>query len=466
MSWRRSHSCLSLQARLLASRPKNAHNAAQHFCSRRAVPVGKPYRFIPQLSFEEIRKKQTEGLRYTLRQAFKSPQYRTRLAACGLAPDTPLTLEDLPRLPTVDVDDLRAGYPLPLLCVPPEEVVRIHASSGTTGKRKILAYTARDVDMFSLQIARCFELAGFTPQDRMQLAVGYGLWTAGAGFQAGSERLGMLTVPVGPGNLEMHLQLLQDMGATGFTATASMALLLAEEVERAGIRKNIRLRRMVCGSEAHSVKMRTAIVDKLGLEGCFDIAGMTEMYGPGTAIDCDAHEGLHYWADLFIIEVVDPATLQPVPEGQVGEMVVTSLCKEAAPLLRYRTHDLCRLLPRSCSCGLSTPMHDRILGRSDDMLIYRGVNIYPGQLMEVISQFHELGGEYQVELVRDERALDHMTLTVERGQGQTGGNDAALAQALETRLHKALLARVSVCVTDYASLPRTFSKSKRVIDKR
>jgi phenylacetate-CoA ligase len=153
-----------------------------------------PYRFIPQLSLEEIRQKQTEGLRYTLRQAFKSPQYRSRLTACGLTPDAPLTLDDLPRLPTVDVDDLRAGYPLPLLCVPPEEVVRIHASSGTTGKRKILAYTAKDVDAFSLQIARCFELAGFTPQDRMQLAVGYGLWTAGAGFQAGSERLGMLTV--------------------------------------------------------------------------------------------------------------------------------------------------------------------------------------------------------------------------------------------------------------------------------
>lgn len=424
------------------------------------------YRFIPQLTDEDIRQKQLEGLRYTVRQAWNSPQYRAKLEACGLKPDDITSLDDLRRLPTCDVEDLREGYPLPLLCVPPRDVTRIHASSGTTGKRKILAYTQRDIDTFSLQIARCFELAGFTPEDRMQLAVGYGLWTAGAGFQAGSERLGMLTVPVGPGNLEMHLQLLQDLGATGFTATASMALLLAEEVERADLRGKIKLKRMVCGSETRSEKMRLAIESKLGLEGCYDIGGMTEMYGPGTAIDCDAHEGLHYWADLFIIEVLDPATMQPVAEGEVGEMVVTSLCKEAVPLLRYRTHDLSRLLPGQCSCGLAMPRHDRILGRSDDMIIYRGVNIYPGQLMEVIGQFAELGGEYQVELTRDERSLDHLALIVERGQGQTAGNDAALAHELETRLHKAIMARVSVNVADYASLPRTFSKSKRVVDKR
>ena len=424
------------------------------------------YRFIPQLTDEDIRRKQLEGLRYTVRQAWNSPQYRAKLEACGVKPDDITSLDDLRRLPTSDVEDLREGYPLPLLCVPPRDVARIHASSGTTGKRKILAYTQRDIDTLGLQIARCFEVAGFTPEDRMQLAVGYGLWTAGAGFQAGSEKVGMLTVPVGPGNLEMHLQLLQDLGATGFTATASMALLLAEEVERADLRSKIKLRRMVCGSETRSEKMRLAIESKLGLEGCYDIGGMTEMYGPGTAIDCDAHEGLHYWADLFIIEVLDPATMQPVAEGEVGEMVVTSLRKEAVPLLRYRTHDLCRLLPGRCSCGLNMPRHDRILGRSDDMLIYRGVNIYPGQYMAVIGEFTELGGEYQVELTRDERGLDHLTLTVERAQGVGSGNDAALAQALEHRLHKAILARMQVVVVDYATLPRTFSKSRRVVDKR
>ncbi|MEG6503130.1 AMP-binding protein, partial [Desulfovibrio sp. 1214_IL3152] len=303
------------------------------------------YRFIPQLADEEIRLRQEEGLRRTVRRAWNSPQYSSKLRACGLESDGAIGLDDLSRLPTVDVDDLREGYPLPLLCVPPAEVVRVHASSGTTGKRKILAYTAADVETFNLQMARCYELAGLTAEDRMQIAVGYGLWTAGVGFQGGSEKMGMLTVPVGPGNLEMHLQLLQDLESTCFGATASMALLLAEEVERAGLGERLKLRKMICGSEARSEKMRLTIESKLGLEGCYDIAGMTEMYGPGTAIDCDAHDGLHYWADLFIIEVLDPVTLQPVPEGEVGEMVVTSLCKEAVPLLRYRTHDLCRLLP-------------------------------------------------------------------------------------------------------------------------
>ena len=309
------------------------------------------HRFIPRLTDEQIRQIQLDGLRYTLRQARNSPQYRARLDACGARAEDIHSLDDLRLLPTVDVEDLREGYPLPLLCVPEKDVVRIHASSGTTGKRKILAYSRRDIETFSTQMARCYELAGLTPEDRMQVAVGYGLWTAGAGFQLGSELFGMLTIPVGPGNLEMHLQLLRDVGASCFGATASMALLLAEEVERAGIRDQIRLRKMICGAETRSEKMRLAIESKLGLEGSYDIAGMTEMYGPGTAMDCDAHEGLHYWADLFIIEVLDPDTLQPVPEGEVGEMVVTSLRKEAVPLLRYRTHDLTRLLPGRLAKG-------------------------------------------------------------------------------------------------------------------
>ena len=424
------------------------------------------FRFIPRHDDEELARIQLEGLRWTVGQAMNSPQYRKILDGCGVLPGDIRGLDDLRRLPVTDAEDLRRGYPFPLLCVPQRDVVRIHASSGTTGRRKILAYTQADVETFTLQMARCFELAGLTAEDRMQLAVGYGLWTAGAGFQLGSERMGMLTIPVGPGNLEMHLQLLQDVGATCFGATASMALLLAEEVERAGLRDRISLRRMICGSEIRSEKMRLAIEEKLGLIGSYDIGGMTEMYGPGTAIDCDRHEGLHYWADLFIMEVLDPATLEPVPPGEVGELVVTSLRKEAVPLLRYRTHDLSRLLPGKCSCGLNMPMHDRILGRSDDMIIYRGVNIYPGQIMDVIGQFPELGGEYQIVLSRDERAADRLLLTVERARGQGAGNDGNLAKALAARLHNAILARMDVAVADYASLPRTFSKSKRVIDRR
>ena len=428
------------------------------------MPDAKSYRFIPDHSPERLREIQLHGLRWTVAQAQKSPQYRALLN--GATPGDIRSLDDLRRLPLTDVEDLRRGYPLPLVCVPEKEIVRIHASSGTTGKRKILAYTKADTETFALQMARCYELAGLTEADRMQVAVGYGLWTAGAGFQLGSELFGMLTIPVGPGNLEMHLQLLADMGATCFGATASMALLLAEEAERAGLTEKLRLRKVICGAETRSEKMRLAIEEKLGLEGSYDIAGMTEMYGPGTAIDCDAHDGLHYWADLFIIEVLDPQTLEPVPEGEVGEMVVTSLRKEAVPLIRYRTHDLTRLIPGECACGLAMPRHDRILGRSDDMIIYRGVNIYPGQIMDVIGEFPELGGEYQIELTRDERGIDHLALTVERAGDAAAGGDAALAEAVAARLRSRILARMDVKVTDYASLPRTFSKSKRVLDKR
>ncbi|MDR1776297.1 MAG: phenylacetate--CoA ligase [Desulfovibrio sp.] len=424
------------------------------------------FRFIPQIDGEQIQALQLEGLRHTLALALNNPQYRAKLKACGARAEDVRSLDDLRRLPTTDADDLRAGYPFPLLCVPEKDVVRVHASSGTTGRRKILAYTRKDVEMFSTQMARCYELAGLTEEDRLQVAVGYGLWTAGAGFQLGSELFGMLTVPVGPGNLEMHIQLLQDVGTTCFGATASMALLLAEEVERAGLRGKLRLKKVICGAEARSEKMRLAIENKLGLETSFDIGGMTEMYGPGTSIDCEAHEGLHYWADLFIIEVLDPRTLEPVPDGEAGEMVVTSLRKEAVPLLRYRTRDLTRLVPGRCPCGLDMPRHDKILGRSDDMIVYRGVNIYPGQITDVIADFPDLGGEYLMELTRDERSLDHCRITVERARDKGALSDGELAAALERRLHKSLLARVTVNLADYASLPRTFGKSKRVLDKR
>ncbi|MBQ7618302.1 MAG: phenylacetate--CoA ligase [Desulfovibrio sp.] len=425
------------------------------------------YRFIPSFTPEQLTSWQLEHLKSTLARAWNSPQYRAKLESAGFKDPRDLqSLTDLTRLPTTDVEDLRSGYPLPLLCVPPKEVVRIHASSGTTGKRKILAYTKKDTETLALQMARCFELTGLGPEDRLQAAVGYGLWTAGVAFQSGSEMLGMLTIPVGPGNLDIHLTMLQDLGATCFGATASMALLLAEEVERQGLKDKIKLRKVICGSETRSEKMRLAIESQLNLEGSYDIAGMTEMYGPGTAIDCDYHEGLHYWADLFIIEILDPKTLAPVADGEVGEMVVTSLIKEAVPLIRYRTHDLSRKISHTCSCGLNMPLHDKILGRSDDMIIYRGVNIYPGQFSDCIGRFKDLGGEYQVELTRDEHAIDHLTLTVERSKNAGAGEDQALAKALASDLHEHILARIEVEITDYATLPRTFSKSKRIVDKR
>lgn len=432
----------------------------------RTMKSGKLYRYVPNYPPEKLRQIQEEGLRWTFRHAWNSPQYREKFSNAGFGEEDVLRLEDLGNLPFTDAEDLREGYPLPLLCVPEKEVVRIHASSGTTGKRKILAYSAGDTATFALQMARCYELAGLNEADRMQIATGYGLWTAGTGFQSGSELLGMLTVPVGPGNLEIHLRLLEDLAITCFGATASMALLLAEEVERAGLRNRLSLRKVICGAETRSEKMRLAIEEKLGLAGSYDIAGMTEMYGPGTAIDCDFHDGLHYWADLFIIEIIDPVTLKPVPAGEIGEMVVTSLRKEASPVIRYRTHDLARLMPGECACGLQMPRHSSILGRSDDMIVFRGVNIYPGQIMDVIGCFPELGGEYKLELSRNERAVDCCLLTVERSGKQSADNDKNLAEEVARKLHKAIFARMDVQIADYGSLPRTFGKSRRVTDSR
>lgn len=424
------------------------------------------FRFIPEYSPAHIRQLQTEGLRWTVLHAFaRSPQYRAKLEAAGIDPCAIRTLDDLRHLPFTTADDLREGYPLPLLSVPEADVVRVHASSGTTGKRKILAYTRKDVDTFALQMARCFEMAGLTPRDRVQIAVGYGLWTAGAGFQLGCEQFGAMTIPVGAGNLEIHLQMLTDLGTTCLCATASMALLMGEEVQRHNLADKVRLRTVIFGAEGHNTKMRRAFERDLGIDESFDIGGMTEMYGPGSALECGAHEGLHYWADLFIIEFIDPVTLKPVEPGETGEMVVTSLRKEASPLIRYRTRDLSRLLPGGCACGCSMPRHDHILGRSDDMIIFRGVNIYPGQIADVLQEFPGLGSEYHIHLSREE-GRDFMRLQIEREEGAAAGGDGTLATAVGRRLHAKALISSAVEIVDPGALPRSFGKSRRVTDIR
>ena len=425
-------------------------------------------RFLPDYSLETIAQKQLEGLRWTVGHVLRgSPFYQERLKAVGLRDSKDITsLRDLTGLPLTTAGDLKDGYPLPLLSVPQNKIVCVHASSGTTGKRKVLAYTRKDVDTFSHMMARCFELAGVTPEDRMQIAVGYGLWTAGVGFQLGCELLGSMAIPIGAGNIEMHLQFLQDFGTTVMGATASMALLLSEEVERYDLLDKIKLKKIIFGAEPHSAKMRESFERKLGLEDSFDIGGMTEMYGPGTALDCPEHTGLHYWADLFIIEILDPDTLQPVPEGEVGEMVVTSLCKEGAPLLRYRTGDLTRMIPGVCPCGLTMPRHDKILGRSDDMIIFRGVNIYPGQITDVLAKVPEAGGEYHIELSRGADGRDAMLLSIERHPDAQGDNDEALAAHIVKLMQHQVFVSPKVHLVGPGSLPRSMGKSKRVTDKR
>ncbi len=424
--------------------------------------------FMPSFTSEDaLSAHQLQGLQWTVRHAWKgSPFYRARLDAVGIGPDAIRALEDVATLPFTTADDLRDDYPFPLRAVPYEQIVRIHSSSGTTGKRKILCYTQKDVDDWAHFFARCYEMAGVTPLDRVQIAVGYGLWTAGVGFQAGCERVGALAVPTGPGNLDLQCEFLVDLQSTVYCCTASMGLLLAEEVHKRGLAEKINLKKVIYGSERSSRSMRKKISELLGGAELFDIPGLTELYGPGTGIECPHHDCIHYWADYYILEILDPETLQPVPPGEWGEMVVTTLAKEGAPLIRYRTRDITRIIPGRCTCGSILPRHSRIRGRTDDVFKFRGVNIYPSTIDAILSAIPGLGSEYQIHLTRDDQLRDHMRLVVERGAGvESARVDELQREVVHTIKHKVIVT-AEVEVVDYGSLPRSERKTKRVFDNR
>jgi phenylacetate-CoA ligase len=309
-------------------------------------------------------------------------------------------------------------------------------------------------------------MAGFTREDRIQISVGYGVWTAGIGFQLGCEKFGAMAIPVGPGNLDMQCQFLIDFQSTAIHCTASMGLLIAEEVNRRGIKNKINLKKMTIGSERSSDAMRSRIHDLLSLEHLFDVPGMTELYGPGTGVDCVYHTGIHYWADYYILEIIDPETLKPVPEGEIGEMVVTTLRKEAVPLIRYRTRDLTRLIPGECPCGSILPRHERLMGRSDDMIIFRAVNIYPGQIDHVLSSIDGISSEFQIIMTRGGDGKDYMTLRVERSQGFGSSKDEEQRKKISEEIKKQILVTVDVELAEFGSLPRSERKTKRVFDHR
>jgi phenylacetate-CoA ligase len=424
--------------------------------------------FIPyDLNDDKLEKIKRDGLKWTVGHAYNnSPFYKKKLDNAGIRPEDIRSLEDIEHLPFTDKNDLQQEYPFPLRAAPFENIVRIHASSGTTGKRKVLCYTQRDVDVWANLFARCYELAGLTRKDRVQIAVGYGLWTAGVGFQAGCERFGAMAVPIGPANAEMHCEMMVDMQTTVFCSTASMALLMAEEIHKRNLLSRIKVNKIILGAERHSLSMRTRIKELMGVEHIYDIYGLTELYGPGTGLDCTHHNGIHYWADHFIFEIIDPKTLKAVPYGQQGELVVTTLSKEASPLIRYRTHDVTRLFKQKCSCGVPLPMHDRILGRTDDMFIYRAVNIYPSQIDHVLSKVDGIGSEFQIHLKQRESGRDMMLIKVERAADTQNVNDMHLTQRLETEIRRKILVRCQVEILDHGDLPRTQRKSQRVFDHR
>ncbi len=424
--------------------------------------------FIPEnLTKDEIADLQLKGLKWTLSHVLNNSRfYKERYKTAGIIPDDITDLSDLTRLPFLDKEDLQADYPLPLKSVDDADIVRIHGSSGTTGKRKVMCYTQTDIDIWARMFARCYELAGLTRNDRVHIAVGYGLWTAGAGFQLGCEKFGAMAVPMGPVNTDMHVEMLVDMQATVFCSTASMALLMAEEIQKRNLQSKIALKKIILGAERHSEAMRSHIKELTGVSEIYDIYGLTELYGPGTGLDCRVHNGIHFWNDLYIFEIIDPDTLTPVPEGEEGELVITTLRKEASPLIRYRTHDITRIIPGPCSCGCRFPRHGRILGRSDDMFIYRAVNIYPSQIDHILSSIKGVGSEYQILIEHHKDGREMMTIRVERRELASTDDDRALASMIADKIRRKLLVRANVEIADYNELPRTQRKSQRVFDRR
>ena len=385
--------------------------------------------------------------------------YGKKLAEAGI--DSIASQEEFEKLPFSEKSDLRDAYPLGLMTAPEEDIVRIHSSSGTTGLPVIIPYTAKDVEDWAIMFARCYEYAGITKKDRIQITPGYGLWTAGIGFQNGAERLGAMVIPMGPGNTEKQLQMMQDMGSTVLCSTSSYALLLSEEIEKRGLKNKIKLKKGVIGSERWSDKMRQTIADSLGIE-LYDIYGLTEIYGPGIGINCQYNTGMHYWDDYLYVEIIDPVTLKPVPDGEMGEIVITTLVKEGAPLIRYRTHDLSKIIPGECPCGSKHPRLGTIMGRTDDMMKIKGVNVFPSQIEEILQAFPEVSSEYQIRISHLD-GKDTMRIYVETN-GHVDFLD--LAKRIAAKVKSVIGFTPLVKVVENGLLPRSEKKTKRVIDER
>ena len=402
-----------------------------------------------------------EKIRASIRHAMEGGAFYAQRFA-GINADDIRTEEDFRKLPFTDKGDLRGAYPLGLQAVPDEQVVRIHSSSGTTGTPVIIPYTAQDVTDWAIMFERCYRVAGITNLDRIQVTPGYGLWTAGIGFQNGAERLGAMVIPMGPGNTEKQLRMMVDLKSTVLCATSSYALLLAEEIERRGIKDQIHLKKGVIGSERWGEKMRRRIAGELGVQ-LYDIYGLTEIYGPGIAISCDYEDGMHYWDDYVYCEVIDPKTGENVADGTMGELVITTLRKQGAPLIRYRTHDLSRILTGTCPCGCPYPRIDTILGRTDDMVKVKGVNIFPAQIEEMLREVEGTSSEYQV-MIDHLNGRDIMTIFFE-----TEWIDDT-RRHLENAVRDHCKAKIGIQIVPKAvsigELPRSEKKSTRIYDNR
>lgn len=422
---------------------------------------------LETLSRSRLEKLQMERLQQTLARCMRIPFYKQRFAACGLRPEDIRTLDDVRKLPFTTKQDLRDNYPFGLSAVPLEEVVRLHSSSGTTGTPTVILHTQHDLDEWANAVARCLYMVGLRKGDIFQNSSGYGMFTGGLGFQYGAERLGMLTVPAAAGNTKRQIKFITDFGTTALHAIPSYAGRLYEVMEEMGIdpRRDTRLRTLIIGAEPHSDEQRRRIEQMLGVKA-YNSFGMSEMCGPGVAFECPEQNGLHIWEDYYIVEIVDPQTLEPVPDGEVGELVLTTINREAMPLLRYRTRDLTRILPGECPCGRHHKRLDRMKGRSDDMMILKGVNIFPIQIENILMQFRELGTDYLITLTNLE-ANDEMTVEVELNEFTDDyGFLQRLTKEITRQLKDEILITPRVRLVPKGSLPKQEGKAVRVKDLR
>src|ERR1035437_2519623 len=416
-----------------------------------------------------IKHVQGERLRETVERVyFNVPYYRNRMQEAGIGPESIQTIDDIVKLPFTTKSDLRDNYPFGLFAVPMSEIVRVHALSGTTGKPTVVGYTRNDISTWSEVMARTLTSAGANRNDFIQVAYGYGLFTGGLGLHYGGEKIGASVIPISGGNTVRQIQLMHDFGSTVLACTPSYALFLAEAIQESGInRDDLKLRIGVFGAEPWTENMRREIEDKLRIKA-IDIYGLSEVIGPGVASECSAQEGLHINEDHFYPEIIDPETFQILPAGSMGELVFTTLTKEGLPLIRYRTRDLTKLSYEKCKCGRTMVRMEKCLGRSDDMLIIRGVNLFPSQVESVLLEMSEIKPHYLL-IVDRVNNLDTLELKVEVDEAFFQDKISqleALRQKLQNNLENALGLGIKVTLVEPKIIERSEGKSKRVIDKR
>lgn len=420
------------------------------------------------MSRDELNNLQSARLKKVVNRVYHNVEpYRKRMQEAGLELGDITSIEDITKLPFTTKDDLRDNYPFGLFAVPLSEIVRIHASSGTTGKATVVGYTRKDIDVWAECVARCCAMAGLGRNDIIQVAYGYGLFTGGLGGHYGAEHLGATVVPMSTGNTQKLIDMMVDFGATGLMCTPSYLMHIAEVIEEKGLKDKIKLKATLNGAEPWTENMRKQIEERLGIEA-HDIYGLSEIMGPGVATDCHYHRGLHIFEDHFFPEIVDPKTLEPVPDGETGELVITTLTKEGIPLIRYRTKDLTSITHEKCECGRTTARISRFTGRSDDMLIIRGVNVFPSQIETALLTVDGITPNYQiiVDRVNHQDTLAILVEVEERFFSDEIKELETLQKKIEHAVHQTIGLHAKIKLVEPKTIERSMGKAVRVIDKR